>query len=151
MDVRLTFEDNHTCHDDLVLRLGDLVWRCDSYYLAIDRGLLPEQEDARKIRAVLRVLLQSWRLAIESLASGATAYLPYDFSDQCTAWLACEREGRDLLVRHGWADVEGWSISPSEPSAQTAKPKGFQADGGPWRVSVEDFLKGIAQSIEAAA
>jgi len=59
--------------------------------------------------------------------------------------------GSELLVRHGWADVEGWSISPSAPPAHVAKPAGFHLDGGPWKVSVENFLEGIAQSIEAAA
>jgi hypothetical protein len=29
------------------------------------------------------------------------------------------------------------------------KPAGFHPDGGPWQVSVGDFLDGIARSIEA--
>jgi hypothetical protein len=75
VDLTLTFEDNGTAHNDLVLRLGDLVWRCDSYFLALDDGVLPGHEDAAKVRAVLRALLQSWRVAITGLANGATAYL----------------------------------------------------------------------------
>ena len=151
VDLDFTFEDNGTAHDDLVLRLGNSVWRCDSYYLALDEGVFPEREDAQKVRAVLRVLLETWRTAIGALANGASVYLPYDFSDQCTAWLACELQGSELLVQHGWADVEGWTISPSDPTVHVAKLAGFSVDGGPWRVSVSDFLKGIIRSIEAAA
>ena len=49
MDLTLTFEDNGTGHDDLLLRIGDAVWRCDSYYLALDQGVLAEHEDARSV------------------------------------------------------------------------------------------------------
>src|ERR1051325_11478606 len=117
MGVALTFQDNKTGHDDLLLTFGGSVWRCDSYYLGLDGGVLPERTDAAKVRAVLRALLEKWRAAISGLANGDTAYLPYDFSDQCTAWLACELADGALLVRHGWADVEGWSLSPSDPPA----------------------------------
>ena len=151
MDLTLTFEDNRTAHDDLVLRIGDCVWRCDSYYLALDRGMLADHEDASKVRAVLRTLMEKWRTAIEDLADGATAYLPYDFSDQCTAWLACELSNGELLIRHGWADVEGWSIMPSDPPGPAARPSGFHSNAGPWKMSIDDFLKGIARSIEATA
>jgi len=151
VEFALTFEDNGRAHDDLLLKLGDSVWRCDSYYLALDQGVLAEQEGAPKVRAVLRALLAKWRKAIAALEIGATAYLVYDFSDQCTAWLACELEGGDLLVQHGWSDVEGWSISPSSPPSCLEKPRAFRSDGGPWRVSVDDVLKGIAESLRAAA
>ena len=111
MDFSLEFEDKGTAHDDLVLTLGDVSWRCDSYYLALNQGVLADQEDAPKERAVLRVLLGNWRTAVARLVKGTTAYLPYDFSDQGTAWLACELDDGDLLLQHGWADVEGWSDS----------------------------------------
>lgn len=108
VDVTLTFEDDGSAHDDLVLRIGDSVWRCDSYYLLLDRGMLPDQEDASKVRAVLRVLLEKWRTAIKDLTNGETVYLPYDFSDEYSAWLACELVNGELLIQRGSA--EGWSI-----------------------------------------
>jgi len=148
--VMLTFENNRTLHDDLLLKFGGSVWRCDSYYLALDEGVLGRRRGAPKVRAVLRTLLEKWRAAIAALANGPTAYLPYDFSDQCTAWLACERVDTELLVRHGWATVEGWTIVPSDPSPPETKPAGFKPDGGPWPVSIADFLDGIDRSIDAA-
>ena len=151
MDVSFTFEDNGTIHNDLVLRIGDSAWRCDSYYFAIEQYAGDDQEDAPKVRKILRALLEKWKSAIEGLANGATAYLPYDFSDQCTAWLACELIDGELLIRHGWGDVEGWAIMPSDPPPPSARPSGFRADAGPWKMSVDDFLKGIARSIEATA
>lgn len=149
MDLTLTFEDNGTAHDDLVLRIGERIWRCDSYYLALDQCVLADNEDASKVQTVLRTLLERWRTAIEDLTDGSTAYLPYDFSDECSAWLACELSNGELLIRHGWSDVEGWSIMPSDPPPPTPKPSGFHSDAGPWKMSVDDFLKGIARSIEA--
>ena len=150
MNVAFEFENDGSDHDDLVLKVGESVWRCDSYYLALDRRLLPDQEDARKVRTVLRALLENWRAAVVNLDDGATAYLPYDFSDEGTAWLACELHDRELHVRRGWATVAGWSLSPSAPLTPTS-PAGFHPDAGAsWRVTVDDFLRGIAQSIEAA-
>ena len=151
MDVSLTFEDNGTIHNDLVLRIGDSAWRGDSYYLAMDQYAGDDDEDAPKVRKVLRALLEKWKTAIEELTNGATAYLPYDFSDECTAWLACELIEGELLIRHGWADVEGWSIMPSDPPPPTTRPSGFHPNAGPWKISVDDFLKRIARSIEATA
>ena len=150
MDFSLRFEDNGTAHDDLVLIVGDFSWRCDSYYLALDEGVLAGQKDVPKVREVLRVLLGNWRTAVARLADGATAYLPYDFSDQCTAWLACQLDAGALLIMHGWASVEGWSLTPSDCPTQT-KPPGFHVDAGPWRLSVVEFMEGIARSLEAAA
>ncbi|QLA81035.1 hypothetical protein EXV95_10550 [Acidovorax sp. JMULE5] len=89
MDLSLTFHDNKTGHRDIVLRFAGQEWICDSYYLAIDTELLPEVEDEGKIRAVLRRLHEQWLEAIEGLKVGEVAYLPFDFSDQCTGWLRC--------------------------------------------------------------
>ena len=151
MDLALTFEDDGTGHDDLVLRLGDFSRRCDSYYLALDQRILAGREDGSKVRVVLRALLEQWRAAIALLADGSTTYLPYDFSDQYTAWLACERRDDTLYVSHGWAEVEGWSFSPSDFSAYAMSVPGFRRDAGPWEVPTEAFVASILRSIDAAA
>src|SRR5215217_1727649 len=100
--VSLRFEDNGRSHDDLVLRIGDAEWRCDSYYLLLDQGMLPDQEDAEKVRRVLVRLIEQWRDAVGALADGEACFLPYDFSDQYTGWLHCEAAGPDLKVQRGW-------------------------------------------------
>jgi len=67
MNVAFEFENDGSDHDDLVLKVGESVWRCDSYYLALDRRLLPDQEDARKVRTVLRALLEPEEVLIAVL------------------------------------------------------------------------------------
>ncbi len=91
MELSLRFEDNKTGHKDLILSFAGRVWVCDSYYLVIDSKLSPDQEDANKIRLVLRKLLEQWLSAVESIPADGSVYLPYDFSDQYTAWLRCIR------------------------------------------------------------
>src|SRR5579872_6698507 len=129
MELSLRFQDNNTGHDDLVLRFGGQSWVCDSYYLALDQELLPEQEGAEKIKAVLRRLLEQWLVAVESMPDGSTVFLPYDFSDQYTGWLQCRRSGAEVAVSRGWAEVEGWSFMPSVIGVYLSQLPGFRIDG----------------------
>jgi len=112
--ISFRFEHNGTFHNDLVLQIGEQEWRCDSYYLQIDRGMLPDREDAAKVRAVLRRLLDQWCTALGRLSDGQSCYLPYDFSDQYTGWLRCTLDGDRLRVQLGTAGVQGHSLPPSQ-------------------------------------
>jgi hypothetical protein len=145
--LSLRFEDNDTAHDDLVLRFASERWVCDSYYLVLDRELLPDREDADKVRAVLRRLLEQWLAALGRLPDGGTAYLPYDFSDQYTGWLACQRSGSEVAVSRGWADVEGWSFFPSAAGDLSARPRGFRADGTTVRCGLPDLVEAVRGSL----
>jgi len=147
MDLSLQFEDNDTGHRDLVLQFAGRQWRCDSYYLAIDWGMLPDQEDADKVRAVLRQLLEQWLAAVEQLPDGGTVYLPYDFSDQCTGWLCCCRSGDEVDVSWGWADVEGYALSPSAAGDLFERPSGFQADGAGVKTSAAELVQAVRAMI----
>jgi hypothetical protein len=151
VELSLRFEDNDTAHDDLVLRFAGERWVCDSYYLALDRELLPDREDAGKVRAVLRRLLEQWLAAVERLPDGGTAYLPYDFSDQCTCWLACHRSGDEVTVTRGWADVAGWSFFPSAAGDLFARPCGFHVDGPTVRASALELVEAVRESLAQAA
>ncbi|WP_406406004.1 hypothetical protein [Streptomyces sp. NBC_01643] len=99
-------------HDDLRLRIGPYQHRCDSYYLALD--------DSPTVRGglgpKLSRLLEQWSSQVASLrVGGGTVYLPYDFSDQCTAWLrVSSSDGQSAEVQAGWSLIEGWGIYPSE-------------------------------------
>ncbi len=147
MELSLRFEDNETAHDDLVLRFAGEQWRCDSYFLLLDRGLLPEREDAEKVRAVLRRLLGQWLAAMEQLPDGGTAFLPYDFSDQYTGWLACCRIGDEVEVSRGWATVEGTSFFPSAAGDLFERPRGFRVDGPTIRTRMSELLEALRESI----
>ena len=141
--ITLRFEDNGKFHDDLILRVGQEAWRCDSYYLLLDRGLLPEQEDAGKVSAVLQHLLDQWHQAVESLPDGGVCFLPYDFSDQYTAWLRCQAQGFNLLVQRGWAQIEGWRVMPSMVGELFKSVPGFREDGPVYEISRGEFLRSL--------
>jgi hypothetical protein len=147
MDLSFRFQDNDKAHGDLILCLGDKSWECDSYYLALDRSLLPDREDGEKIRAVLLRLLELWLEAVEQIPEGGTAYLPYDLSDQYTGWLECQRSGAGMVVSRGWADIEGWSFFPSTPGNLYNRPRGFRVDGPTVRCGRAEVIEAIRGSL----
>lgn len=149
--LSIRFEDNDTGHNDIVLILGGERWECDSYYFALDRELMPEQEDGDKIRRVLVGLLVQWLAALGQLRDGGTAYLPFDFSDQCTGWLACRRSGDEVIVSWGWAAVEGWSFSPSKVGELFACPRGFRLDGPTVQFSLRELIETVRDSLTQIA
>jgi hypothetical protein len=149
--ISLRFEDNDSGHDDLVLRLGGEEWRCDTYYLALDRGMLVDQEDELKVIAVLARLLEQWHTAVVGMSDGEVCYLPFDFSDQCTGWLRCTAVGSDLKIQWGWASIEGWSFYPSDVGELLhSVPKGFRGTGEEVSMSRDAFLQAIPGSTSAS-
>src|SRR5688500_6083286 len=143
MELSLEFKDNDTAHDDRILRFAGQSWVCDSYYLALDRELLPDREDADKDRAVLRRLLEQWRSAVENVPDGGRVYLPYDFSDQYTGWLRCQRSGSVMDVCRGWAEVEGWSFFPSAVGEYLTDLHGFRPDGPSVHAPVAEVVQAV--------
>lgn len=150
MNLGLSFQDNGTRHHDVVLLFGDERHACDSYCLALDAQLLPEREDAEKVRAVLQRLLGQWLQAAEHLPDGGTIYLPYDFSDQCTGWLTCTRSGDQVCLQRGFALVEGWSLTPSALGDLRRCPRGFEAQGGVLHGSTAEVLEALRKACAAA-
>jgi len=146
--ISFDFEDNGTGHDDLVLRCGSTTWRCDSYYLALDRGILPDREDADKIRTVLKRLLGQWLDAICSLPERQIAYLPYDFSDQYTAWLQCRLSGDRVSVVRGWSPVEGWSFFPSQIGDYLFALPDFRADNDEFTIPLASLRGMLVQATQ---
>jgi len=151
MNLTLRFEDNGTAHEDIVLRWGGEEWRCDSYYLALDQGVFADRQDAEKVRQVLHRLLQQWHDAVHNLQEGEVVYLPYDFSDQYTAWLRCHRAGENVVVARGWADVSGWSFSPSRVGDYLRGVPGFRVDGPTATTGHRELLQAIKHSLAATA
>jgi hypothetical protein len=119
--IRLIFEDNGTCHDDLVLRFPGGEHRCDSYYYAIHS----EDESTGAIGRVIHALLSQWLSVVEQAEGTDTVYLPFDFSDQCTGWIRCELDGDSVQLDVGWSLIEGWSFLPSDIVAMVRKVTDF--------------------------
>jgi hypothetical protein len=151
VDFSLTFHDNKTGHQDIVLRFAEQKWICDSYYFAIDSELLPDIEDERKIRAVLLRLHEQWLEAVCSLQVGETANLPFDFPDHCTGWLRCTATSNGYSVVQGWSSVEGWSFSPSSIGGLMHKLEDFRADGAAVEVAINELQAAIRESASRVA
>jgi hypothetical protein len=152
MELVLAFEDNGRAHDDLVLTVDGVERRSDSYYLALDRGLLPQREDAAKVREVLARLLEQWIAAVKNLTEGQVVYLPWDLSDQGSQWFECRLADGRLLVRQGSSGVEGWSFfatNITEPQSRVARD--FQPDTRPRAVTREEFIQLLEDSLLRAA
>ncbi|MGP3753488.1 hypothetical protein [Streptomyces sp. IBSNAI001] len=145
-DVELHFDRVRTkgSHDDLRLRIGSYQHRCDSYYFALDDSpIVPGGLGLRLSR-----LLDQWGLQVASLRDGGgTAYLPYDFSDQCTAWLrVTSADGEAAEVQAGWSLIEGWGIYPSDYLSAAPAVTDFDPITG---AQVKCSLIGLAARIDA--
>ncbi|MFJ2058038.1 hypothetical protein ACIOMM_19085 [Streptomyces sp. NPDC087908] len=137
-------------HKDLRLHLGTYNHFCDSYYLVIDES----PAASRRLGANLARLLEQWRNQVDELKGmGGTVYLPYDFSDQCTAWLrVTSADGHDAEVHAGWSLVEAWGIEPSNYVATSPEITDFEPIANA-RIacSLDDLSQCIAMNAEAHA
>lgn len=153
VSLSFAFEDNGTQHNDLVLRLDEFERRCDSFYLALDNYLLPEDEDAEKVRAVLVRLLEQWRLLVTGLGPGEVTYLPYEFDDQCSGWIQVTAvRNDDVELLPVWSNLEGWAFYPSSFTEELGR---IGATTPVWKslpaqhMTRGDLLNEIEKSIEA--
>lgn len=62
------------------------------------------------LESALQRLMREWLSILQSLQIGELVWLPFDFSDETTRWLAVHRTGAEAAVVFGWAPVEGWVI-----------------------------------------
>lgn len=147
MVVSLVFTDNGSLHDDLVLSIGGRDFVCDTYYLALDQGVSADREDVGKIRMVLARLMEQWLDALKVLRDGRVVYLPFDFSDQSTGWLACERTANEVEISRGWALLEGWAIMPSALGDMSVMPSGFRVDGPTVHATLVELVESVRHSL----
>ncbi|MFD4140305.1 hypothetical protein [Streptomyces sp. NPDC058572] len=135
-------------HSDLRMDIGAHRHACDSYYLVID------QSASRHLGANLARLLEQWMEQVDELRdAGGTAYLPYDFSDQCTAWLrVSSTDGRTAEVQAGWSLVEAWRIKPSNYRATAPEITDFDPIANAQiECSLDDLAACIAGNRDALA
>lgn len=128
-------------HDDLIVRVGQKLFLCDSYYLLID--MCEKAQDTDKTRRTLRLLLTQWIAAIELLETGATAFLPFGFFDECTLWLRAERENEVIHLASGWSPIEGWKVAPSDISPYIHAVPDWQIETSQISASVSIILEDL--------
>ena len=145
----LEFRDNNTHHNDLFLHFGDQIIECDSYYFALDRNVEPEKEDIDKIKAVIKELLNQWKMYVSRAKSGEIIYLPFDFSDEYTGCLKCEFEDDFVSLTVGYLQFEGWLFFPSDISSYIKSNKLFiKSKDSIIKLKRGYFLKQIKQNIQ---
>ena len=149
MELSLDYRRNGTGHKDIFLHFAGKTWIADSYYLGDDNGLPEDSAPAPHTQNVLRGLLQQWAIPVDGLNPPGVAYLPYDFSDQYTAWLRCVRSEEEVAVCWGWAEVEAWSFSPSNPGDLMTGFKGFKAEGPEVHVPYDDLVEAVHAMLAA--
>lgn len=152
MDPQLIqFRDNGTAHRNLHISLEDYFRLADSYYLAIDSALLPDDETADRVRHVLIRLLQRWTDAVEKATPTQPAYLPFDFSDQYTGCFQCRPDGDTIEIVAGTSLREAWRVVPSDPGDYLFGITDFRPDATSLvRLPKAEFLRQIQESIADA-
>ena len=105
VDVRFTSDEEFS------LRVGDERRTGGLYYLGIDPRT-PDHKCAPDVG--LRKLLAGWIDCLIDRQLPCPVYLPFDFGDETTQWLACERSQNYVDVVFGSAPVEGWAINVSD-------------------------------------
>jgi len=144
----IQYRDIKTAHDDLHVWIEGYSRTADSYYLALDRAMLANDESANKVRRVLIRLLQRWMDALPQAAPTQPVYLPFDFSDEYTGCFQCTPNGEFIDIIPGWSSREGWSFGPSDPSDYFFSITDFKSDApAPIRLRKEEFLQRIQESI----
>lgn len=143
--ITLSFEvlRDKSSHDNLRLRLGPYRHTCDSFYLDIDDSPTASSD----LRTDLARLLEQWRSQVDELKGiGGTAYLPYDFSDECTGWLrVTSTDGHNAEVQAGWSWVNCWTLIPSDYLTTAPEITDFDPEANARIVcSLEDLSQCIA-------
>ena len=146
--LALEWEDDGSAHHDVVLHAGTYSHRCDSYYFALDRGIRPDDESPSKVAEVIGSLLRHWRQTLEHLDEHGVAFLPFDFSDQCTAWLRVTRTGQVLRIQPGWSNIEGHSFFPSAPGDTVPNDFAPIQTAPELEISLPDCLDAVLQSAQ---
>lgn len=101
--------------DEFVICLGEETRTGALYYLGIDPRTA--DHDCPSAEGLKRLFTGWLNLLINSRGmSPGPCYLPFDFADESTQWLACEISDNMIHAVFGWAPVEGWAISPSDLS-----------------------------------
>ena len=111
--------------DHLLVQIGDDSRTGNLYYLGIGG---PDGDTGLSAATGVHRLITSWIRTIQVAPVNQLFYLPFDFSDEFTRWIACQKNGSDLDCVFGWAAVEGWSISPLDFGEQAFGLEAFHPD-----------------------
>ena len=112
--------------DQIVVRIGEDTRTGDTWYLGLQRG--QDMSDDRDVRALVRRLIRTWIDVLSTMQNGEITWLPFDFSDEFTRWIACSCDNRRIALRFGWSPVEGWAVDPYDASGFARAGQDFHLD-----------------------
>lgn len=144
MEITFKENENFLFHKDLHVCIPELnidVYT-DTYYFALDNGILPEEETEDKVKIVLTDLLSYWEKTVEELQENNIAFLPYDFSDQYLGALKIKRKKFDLIIRDSWGKKYG-TFFPSYTNKIQFEDEEFNVDINSTKMPIEKFLMEI--------
>ncbi|MGA0560635.1 hypothetical protein ACO2Q8_28475 [Larkinella sp. VNQ87] len=143
MTISIISTGEQLFHDDLYVNFPelDIEQYNDTYYFALDSGILPEEEDERKVKIVLNDLLTNWEKSVEALSNESTALLPIDFSDQYVGALKVRRKDDHLTVHYSTYRMDG-GMFPSFMNKISFDEEIFTSKKS-FTISVKDFLAEI--------
>ena len=135
-----------TSDEKFRVTVGNEVREGDLYYLGIDPRTT--DHDCTPIDG-LRRLIGSWIEVIIGISHSNVFYLPFDFSDEYTGWLACQKNGSNITIVSGWAEIEGWSFSPSDFREHLLKIESFRPNDpvNPQTFYAPRVLAGLRRSL----
>lgn len=149
--IRLTYDDNGTAHQDIILQVGDFISVADSYFflLAFDEEIPP----AIRARTCLSQVMSLWCSAISACQN--RCFLLAELHDEFSRWICCERQGDNFTVQLGWSTEAGHDLHPIHSAIRLEAPADWQEcdDSLPLSGSLQDllFLGGSLQALQAQA
>lgn len=131
----------------IVIRVGNEFQTGETHYLAM------EASDANRRAALwqaLQTLLQDWISLLNRSCNGDIVYLPFDFSDEATSWLACHCDHTEFTLVFGRMDIEGWEIASGNWHRQTDFPLRFVVNepANPQTFDRAHVLRKLQQGLE---
>jgi len=114
-----------TSDEQFMLRIGSEQRTGSLYYMGIDPQA-PDHNCAPNIG--LARLFRNWIEQLLRPDLPNPIFLPFDFTDETTQWIACEVSDNIIHLVFGWAHIEGWAISPSDFSQYVTSLPDFTPD-----------------------
>ncbi|GAB2559621.1 hypothetical protein [Spirosoma areae] len=150
MVITLLDEAKVPFHKDLYVSIPQLAISQynDTYYFALDSGILPEEESYGKVKIVLRNLLYDWEVAVDLLIESNTVYLPIDFSDQYVGALKVFKEMPDSLIIYYSSHKMYGGMYPSLMNKIRLGDEELYVSEKYFRISTQEFLSEIRRECD---
>lgn len=101
-------------HEDIFVRVGQDQLVGDTYWLAADPNIRPDDHTDAKCQAVFACMLQACLVAARNLEDSGCMYMPLDLQDESVGAVQCRRKGDQMILTLGMLPVSGYLVLPSK-------------------------------------